>query len=457
MRKATRLMMTFLLIAAGVLSANARVIDLDPAMFKAWDGFEPGANVVADPAECPNSDGSTAPFGCEYHLYDQVGAGAVIYGNTNVYYLWYADITGTNTINIEGTPGMQLRFLMNRPAPEEGGDVHGGATVERTVTLDADGKGSIDVSDLEYVHINAVKSGWGSPAGTITKLEIDGTVKPVTGWLDQIDNGDLEGTDNHNFFVALDAVNDPNYYPAEITDGVGVDGSRGIKVTSIDNPTESWATQFFVKFNQELPNGKKWRIAMDYRASADAASGTGVHGEPRSWKSGGLFDGLDFTTEWKHFTAEGTISMDGILSIAFDLNNSAVATDYFFDNIEFQLWEEPVGIKMVGATFYQDAIRVNFGYETNIAALVKAAGGTRVVFPNDIVKVVVNGEAATIMSVEGRPDGNLYIFIDEGYPENDDDVVEVSFTNPEGEQQVIYTEGKNADEPVHQREGYCRF
>lgn len=456
MRKAYLTLFALVLAMAGVTTASAIKADLDPEMFKAWDGFGANANVVAEPEDCPNSDGSTSPFGCDYKLYETVGAGTSIYGNTNVYYLWYADITGTKTITFEGTAGLQLRILMNRPeAPADGNDPHGGQTIEQNVTLDESGVAVLDVSSMEYVHINCIKLGWGSPEGIIRKIELDGTVKPVTGWVDMVDNGDLEGDDVHNFVVALDAVNDPATYPATIVDGAGVDGSRGIVVQSIDDPAETWATQFFVKFNEFLPEGTLWRISMDMRADNDAESGSGSHAEPRSWQAGPFFEpNPTFTTEWQTFEASGTISAsqagaNGMGSLALDLNVLGSANKYYFDNIHFEVFRESSPISLIKAGYEYDVIRVDFDKETNMKQLIKNAGTDQLVFDNSCASVIVNGEAATLMSVEGRKDGYLWIFIDEGYSEDEDALVSISFTNPTDEaMRLVYTAGKYEGQAV---------
>ncbi len=456
MRKAYMMLSALVLTLLGASSVSAADIraDLDPEMFKAWDSPAAGAQVVAEPEPCPNSDGSSSPFGCEYNMYETIGAGSVVYGNTNVYYLWYADITGTKTMNIEGDAGMQLRILMNRPAAEEGGDPHGGQSVEMNVTLNDEGKAEVDLSSMEYIHLNVIKLGWGSPAGIIRKLELVGSVKPVTGWVDMVNNGDMEGDDVSNFVVALDAVKDPGTYPATISDGVGVDGSRGIVVESMDSPAETWQTQFFIKMNEYLPEGTQWRLTMDIKADHDADCGSGCHAEPRDYKSGSIFDpNPHFTTEWQTYEASGTLAQigdNGLGSIAFDLNVDGSANKYYFDNVHFEVFRESSPISLIKTQYGADVVRIDFGKPTNMTDLVKAAGGERVVYPNDCVTITVNGQPTTMLSIEGRPDGYLWAFIDEGYPEGDgEDLVAVSFTNPEdAAQRVIFTSGKYEGEAV---------
>jgi hypothetical protein len=61
-----------------------------------------------------------------------------------------------------------------------------------------------------------------------------------------------------------------------------------------------------------------------------------------------MMGNVDFTTEWKHFSADvdvtaamakgdnGNGSGDGLFSIAFNLQEEKSATDYYFDN--FGVW-----------------------------------------------------------------------------------------------------------------------
>lgn len=167
------MLLALMLMMMGVMTASAQNrIELEDAMFKAWESWEPNSAEVTDPDQL-----SAAGFGFENSMYQEVGGGATIYGHSKVYYLWYANLTGTKTMYIEGTSGMILRVLINRPAPVEGGDANGGTTTEIKVTLDADGKGIVDLSGYEYIHLNAIKSAYGGPKGKVTKIEIEGTIE----------------------------------------------------------------------------------------------------------------------------------------------------------------------------------------------------------------------------------------------------------------------------------------
>jgi len=458
MRKTYMMLLALVLTVMGATSAMGQKIyqaELDKSMFKAWDGYGADAKEVAEPEAI---DDGAATFGCEMNLYKSLAAGNVVFGNTNVYYLWYADLTGTKTIYAEGTPGMQLRVLMNRPEPDmaaENPDAHGGATVERMLTIGDDGKGSIDVSDLAFVHLNCVKLGWGSPAGVVKAFLIEGTVKPVTGILSMINNGDAEGSDLSSFPVSYDGPNNGDSAPdkPEIVSG-GVGGSKCFKVVSYPSPTETWHTQLYVYSDEVLPKGTKWKLNMSIKADKDTKITTSAQAQPRAWK-GGMINEFQVSTEWKSYSWSGEIGVDDFQSIAFDLNNGDErnADDngwvpgnggcaFYFDNIEFgiDLGEANPMNDMV-CDFGADVVRVNLA-NTNIKELVTAAGGKTLIFPNDCAIVTLNGKEIELVSVEGRPDGNLYFFMleDEAY---DKDEVTVAFKNPEdAEHKILFTAGK---------------
>lgn len=444
--------------------------ELDDSMFKAWTSNEPGAQVDPEPATEPKADN---PFKCENNFYKEVSAYGCVWGSSSVYYLWYADLTGTKTITVKGTPGMSIRMMLNREPYVEGGagDADGGAYVERIQSIGEDGTVVFDVSDLTYVHLNAIKVPGGGTAGVVSEIILDGTVKPVTGILSVINNGDAEGDDLSSFPVSLDGPNNggtANDKP-EVVDG-GVSG-KCFKVTSWQEPTETWHTQFYIKADEVMAKGSKWVLKMAIKASVDNTKiTTSAQAQPRTWKGDMGMGDTYVGTEWKEFTWTGEIGVDDFQSIAFDLNNGDevvrnTADDndisvnrgvtFYFDNIEFGYdlgGSNPMS--MVSATYGMDVIEVNLQGATNIAEMVKAADGKKVVFPNECVNVTWNGKPANPLSVEGRPNGNLYIFLSDIDGDEsaeafaaEDAVVKIAFTNP-ADQQIQFTAGKWAGEPV---------
>lgn len=115
----------------------------------------------------------------DYHLGEEVAAGGTVYGDVNVYYLNYVDLTGAESLKIKGSKGMIVRFLFNRITDQ-------GNYVEKNVTIGEDGTAVIDLSEFDYVHLNVVKLNWGSPAGVVDAIGYikDGIDYYLTGYGD---------------------------------------------------------------------------------------------------------------------------------------------------------------------------------------------------------------------------------------------------------------------------------
>ena len=147
------------------------IYELTQDMFKVWDG----CTATSQPTDAQPNFASG--------IGSQLKAGDLVYGNSNVVYLQYADATGYDSLAIVGTPGLQVRVLMNRlEVGNGGGDANGGALVEVLVTIAENGVGFLNFAGYEYVHINSLKLGWSSPAGTIQKIElVKGEYPEITG------------------------------------------------------------------------------------------------------------------------------------------------------------------------------------------------------------------------------------------------------------------------------------
>ena len=458
MRKTYMMLLALVLTMLGVSDAMAQKIyraELDKSMFKAWNGTGADAQEV-EPTSYVGKGDATVNFACETNFYKTLDQGAVVFGNTNVYSRWYADLTGTKKIFFKGDAKTAIRVLMNRPDAEPGAeDPNGGTTVEQRVEIGADGTGELDVTGMEYVHLNCIKIAWGS-AGVIKSIELEGTVKPVTGLLSMINNGDAEGDDLSSFPVSLDGPNNGDSAPdkPEIVEGEGVNGSRCFKVTAFDSPTETWHTQFYIKADEVMPKGTKWQLKMSVKADQPTNITTSAQGQPRQWK-GGMVDEFGVTTEWRNFTWSGEIGVDDFQSIAFDLSNANGTpgnggVNFYFDNIEFATdlgGSNPLSaVELASGT---DVIRVNLGGLTNMKDLVKAAPTTTLVYDNSTVSITVDGKPfdEDVVSVEGYEDGNLYIFIGSDIYDNNE--VKVAFKNPEdAAHRLLFTSGKWEGQPV---------
>lgn len=456
------MLLALVLTMLGVSDAMAQKIyraELDKSMFKAWTSDQPGATEDTDPAPEPKSNN---PFACESNLYKEVAAYGTIFGSSNVYCLWYADLTGTQKMIVTGTPGMSIRLMLNRVPFVEGGtgDADGGAYVELIEKIKENGTIEFDLSSYEYVHLNAIKVPGGGTGGVVKNIELIGTVKPVTGILSMINNGDAEGEDLSSFPVSLDGPNNGDSAPdkPEIVEGEGVNGSRCFKVTAFDNPTETWHTQFYIKADEVMPKGTKWQLKMSIKATETAMITSSAQAQPRQWKGDMGLGEIGVSTEWKDYKWSGEIGVDDFQSIAFDLSNASgtpgnAGVSFYFDNIEFGTdlgGSNP--LSAVNVTACSDVVRIDFGGTTNMKELVKAAPTKTLIYDNSAVAITVDGEPIDIVSVEGSEDGNLYIFVDYEFYSGEE--MKVAFKNPEdAAHRLLFTAGKWEGEPVPEISG----
>ena len=441
MRKTFRLFLALAFSAFGAMNVNAEEISLQEVPF--WQHDVWGVNeskaatadcawVVGESTGQPYGDSQVINF-ADLSLYSKLvvtvteGSPRFLF-NRDVDEGQFNDNEAESHLIDNTRGGWCAKYFSNAPGEEEGETVY-------TVDLKQ------LVKDKGFAHLHAIKgANWANVTVTSMVVMTQGKASQV-GWTNLVNNSDLEGDDVSNFFVALDATNNQGYEPATIADGAGVDGSRGIMVTSIDNPTETWATQFFIRLNEALPEGTKWRVSFDYRADEPAAWGGGSHKEPREWFAGPIFEATpDFAPDWQTYKAEGVIDADhaGLLSIAFDLNNSATANNYYFDNIRFEVYKSGTSVE-----FSEDAILVDFGFDTNLSEMVKEAGTMRKLFDTSCASVNVDGAVAEIHSVEGTTDGRFYIFMADYLDEGNQ--VLVTLNNNFG---LTYTSGPNAGTEV---------
>lgn len=439
MEKSYKLFLALLFCFCGAMSVNAEErYPLTTDMFFAWDGW--GADAQ-----------KTGPAECSFVLNESTGQP---YGDSQV--INYADLSLYSKLIVtctEGTP----RFLFNRDMDE--GQWNENEAESHLIDNTKNGwsaryfsqDGQTYVVDLKlmvkekgFAHLHAIKgANWANVTVTSMELTREGKAQ-VVGWTDLITNGDLEG-DDVSCFYSKEAAGSP--FPSVITDGVGVDGSRGIQVHSAAGAAQDWDAQFWINLPETLPEGTKYRISFAYRASMDGSADTQAHRDPSDYIHYEMIGSPNFTTEWQVYNYEGTITAqqsgeNTMHSIAFNLSKDrANDIDFFFDNIKFEVYKYGTV-----AEFSEDVIELDFGFETNVGELVKATGKRRLMYPTSCVRVLVNGEEKSITSVEGFADGRFYVFMDEGL--NEDDVVELAFINPSDPAfHLTYLSGPGGDVP----------
>lgn len=180
-------------------------------MFKGWNGFDDYAKVNN---EHPYWDADPIP--------GNFGAGKTVYGSGNVTNTDYADITGAQTMRITATPGMQFRVLINRQADN--------SLVELNPVVGEEGYVDVDLSEYEYVHVNAIKTGWGSSEGTIESIILN-PFDPTAYTVESLCGSYYEGipveVDIDAIYELIGAVPPGIKVVAEYPDGTRADNVRG--------------------------------------------------------------------------------------------------------------------------------------------------------------------------------------------------------------------------------------
>ena len=183
------------------------------------------------------------------------------------------------------------------------------------------------------------------------------------GWKSLITNGTLEGEDMSSFFMITKDYTSAQ--PAVRQDYAGKDDHYAVVLTSKDNPSQDWDTQFFIRSNEVLPGGTKIRLEFDYCATLAGACDTQAHEEPTNYIHWACCNpNPSFTTEWQHYSWEGTVPTqcngnphmdngnyagydDNFHSIAFNLAKNKKATTFYFDNIVFLAEDIQTAVKSV--------------------------------------------------------------------------------------------------------------
>ena len=221
----------------------------------------------------------------------------------------------------------------------------------------ADGSFTIDTEWKEYEReFTATSDGGfvlfqtGKFVGTlyIKYVQITHSEAPVMEvFKDYLTNGEMEsGKSMDNFVVRESGKGDKPGVPI----AGGPDGKNCIVIHSVDNPANSWDTQFFIYTpDKEWAAGEQYSISFYYKASADASCETQCHGAPGSykhWKC--LPSNPNFTTKWQKYEAQGTIPSEGngMKSIAFNLNVTKTAVDYYFADIHWGVMEKTNKIEL---------------------------------------------------------------------------------------------------------------
>ena len=153
-----------ILIKADVLRAEKKgEVPFKNFTFNQWNGVNGSASVSSNLENI-------------YSEVKAVAGGTLLAGDNEVRSNKYMDLTGCDKINVYGTDGVTVRALLNRQTDNDDNKDY----VELTVTI-TNGVATFDLSGINsgYVHLNAMKTGWGSAAGTVYRINAHKNNSPI--------------------------------------------------------------------------------------------------------------------------------------------------------------------------------------------------------------------------------------------------------------------------------------
>jgi len=259
-------------------------------------------------------------------------------------------------------------------------------------------------------------------------------------------------------------------YAMQMQNSTGLNGNtwdRGFKVGNLQlKDNTAYRVSFWVKADANFTNADGAQATRNLKSSLSI--GKEYFDMPISTASGQqyYYTFQNMNGAWKHysyvtfftnkadqdalsesFTGKTDANGDSVSQVGDPFPNEYFITinmynpgEYLLDDI---LLEE--GATFNEATFVDDVIKLDFGYPTNIADLAKANEGNLTLDPAQ-VSVTVDGVAVPVEYLEGKSDGYLYIFLNETFLEEGQQVT-VSFT-PAADCPILYTTDKRPSADV---------
>lgn len=196
-------------------------VNLTTSMFRDWTHYD---NLI--------DNGTT---GCANAIGEKLNDGGLLYGNGNVLGKTFADLTGYKALRIYASEGDQFRILMNRPSD------NGEATApEETITADASGVATLDISKYEEFHLNAIKLPWnGRKNVTVKAIALvygDSPVFSETSYWNPISKATRQPNVTRNLVAGLNTICLPfNVEASEFSKVFGDADAKAYKFASVED------------------------------------------------------------------------------------------------------------------------------------------------------------------------------------------------------------------------------
>lgn len=196
-------------------------VNLTTSMFRDWTHYD---NLI--------DNGTT---GCANAIGEKLNDGGLLYGNGNVLGKTFADLTGYKALRIYASKDDQFRILMNRPSD------NGEATApEETITADASGVATLDISKYEEFHLNAIKLPWNRRKNVTVKAIAlvygDSPVFSETSYWNPISKTTLQLNVTRNLVAGLNTICLPfNVDASEFGSVFGDANAKAYKFASVED------------------------------------------------------------------------------------------------------------------------------------------------------------------------------------------------------------------------------
>ena len=257
--------------------------------------------------------------------------------------------------------------------------------------------------------------------------------RPVT-WIEQLTNGDecaqminkplekeMEGIEGADVAALVkqapsQTIDGDKVYvvnaPAVDVEAYKTKNQKGVDITG----HEVWANQFFIVSPVPFKAGEIIKVEFDYKADKDANTQTQAHGKPTYYQHFQVLDDVKFTSEWKHFNKQVTISgeqagADGMYSIAFNLNADVKEeNNYYFKKLSVCTMKLDHGYFVAGANTeagldfdYDNAIEFTDGGDGVLVATV----GEKDAYVSKVSISTVRGNDASFKAATIKSSGEI--------------------------------------------------
>ncbi len=190
------------------------------------------------------------------------------------------------------------------------------------------------------------QNGWGGDA-----QQMDGNVKVGTDWANVEVKYPAEFVGGNYDFILKPEMFDGEVWVKSLTifkweEAAGGEATVEVEktitekkptlvVTSSDMVEYAWDTQFWI-MTDGYNAGDSYEFSADVRADIKASASTQIHNGPGEYVHYACVGEVPFTPDWETYTSKGTLDQAG-KSIAFNLNDQAKGTKYYFRNISFKV------------------------------------------------------------------------------------------------------------------------